>query len=76
MNATSVAPAHEPRTPPSGSAAPVVIVGAGLAGLTTALELAAHRPVIVLAKRNLGEAATAWAQGGIVGVLGDDDSVD
>jgi L-aspartate oxidase len=53
----------------------VVIVGAGLAGLTTALHLAATRRVLVLAKRRLGEAATAWAQGGIVGVLGQDDSV-
>ena len=33
-------------------------------------------PVIVLAKRALDEGATAWAQGGIVGVLGDDDSID
>jgi L-aspartate oxidase len=57
-------------------AAPVVIVGAGLAGLTVALHLAQSRPVVVLAKRSLHEAATAWAQGGIVGVLGDDDSID
>jgi L-aspartate oxidase len=57
--------------------APVVIVGAGLAGLTTALHIAsAARPVVVLAKRDLGEGATAWAQGGIVGVLGEDDSID
>jgi len=55
---------------------PVVIVGAGLAGLCTALHLAEWRRVIVLAKRSLGEGATAWAQGGIVGVLGADDSVD
>ena len=55
---------------------PVVIIGAGLAGLTVALLLAADRPVVVLAKRDLDEAATAWAQGGIVGVLGDDDSVE
>ena len=55
---------------------PVVIVGAGLAGLTVALHLAAQRPVVVLAKRGLEEAATAWAQGGIVGVLGQDDSVE
>ncbi len=55
---------------------PVVIIGAGLAGLTVALHLASEHPVIVLAKRNLGESATAWAQGGIVGVLGDDDSID
>lgn len=58
------------------TAAPVVVVGAGLAGLAVALELAAHRRVIVLAKRGLHEGATAWAQGGIVGVLGADDSVE
>lgn len=63
--------------PPNRSAAdPVVIVGAGLAGLTTALHLAKSQPVIVLAKRELNEGATAWAQGGIVGVLGNDDSID
>ncbi|MDN3919961.1 L-aspartate oxidase [Roseateles violae] len=55
---------------------PVVIVGAGLAGLTVALHLADRLPVVVLAKRELSEAATAWAQGGIVGVLGEDDSID
>jgi L-aspartate oxidase len=55
---------------------PVVIVGAGLAGLTAALNLAETRPVVVLAKRNLNDAATAWAQGGIVGVLGQDDSIE
>jgi L-aspartate oxidase len=55
---------------------PVVIVGAGLAGLTVALHLAASRTVVVLAKRDLDEGATAWAQGGIVGVLGQDDSIE
>jgi L-aspartate oxidase len=55
---------------------PVVVVGAGLAGLAVALNLADRMPVIVLAKRRLDEAATAWAQGGIVGVLGSDDSID
>lgn len=55
--------------------APVVVVGAGLAGLTVALQLAGRRRVIVLAKRRLDEGATAWAQGGIVGVLGEDDSI-
>jgi L-aspartate oxidase len=58
------------------TAPPVVIVGAGLAGLTVALHLADRHPVVVLAKRNLEEAATAWAQGGIVGVLGSDDSIE
>lgn len=59
----------------SESSLPVVIVGAGLAGLTVALHLAETQPVIVLAKREMHEAATAWAQGGIVGVLGSDDSI-
>jgi L-aspartate oxidase len=54
----------------------VVVIGAGLAGLTVALQLAEQRPVVVLAKRRLDEAATAWAQGGIVGVLGSDDSIE
>jgi L-aspartate oxidase len=62
------------------SQAPVVIVGAGLAGLAVALHLAddrnAPRDVVVLAKRSLQESATAWAQGGIVGVLGSDDSIE
>ena len=65
-----------PASQSASSTLPVVIVGAGLAGLTVALHLAEHRPVVVLAKRNLDEGATAWAQGGIVGVLGTDDSID
>ena len=60
----------------SPPAAPVVIIGAGLAGLAAALHIADRRPVVVLAKRQLEEGATAWAQGGIVGVLGSDDSVE
>ena len=61
----------------AASLSAVVIVGAGLAGLTVALHLARHgRRVIVLAKRGLSEGATSWAQGGIVGVLGSDDSIE
>ena len=50
MQDPSVAPAAQ---------LPVVIIGAGLAGLTVALNLAETQPVIVLAKRQLEEAATA-----------------
>ena len=52
----------------------VLIVGAGLAGLFLALELA-PRPAIVLSPAPLGAgAASAWAQGGIAAALaGDDD---
>jgi L-aspartate oxidase len=63
-------------TSSSTTVPPVVVVGAGLAGLSVALMVAQDRPVVVLAKRQLDEGATSWAQGGIVGVLGDDDSVE
>ena len=61
---------------PTDAQRPVVIIGAGLGGLSVALQLAATVPVVMLAKRELTEGATAWAQGGIVGVLGSDDSID
>ena len=61
---------------PATDSLPVVIIGAGLAGLTVALELAQTHQVIIMAKRGLSESATAWAQGGIVGVLDQQDSVD
>jgi len=44
----------------------VLILGAGAAGLTAALNFAPHARVRVLAK---GEGSTAWAQGGIAAVL-------
>jgi L-aspartate oxidase len=51
----------------------VIIVGAGAAGLATALTLNDRR-VTVLAKAPLGEgAASAWAQGGIAAAIGTDD---
>ena len=55
---------------------PVIIIGSGLAGLTVALEVADHRQVVMLAKRDLSESATAWAQGGIVGVIDEADDVE
>ncbi len=52
----------------------VVVIGAGVAGLMTALELA-PRPVVVLSKAPLGaEGSTLWAQGGMAAALGLDDS--
>jgi L-aspartate oxidase len=47
----------------------VLIIGSGAAGLTAALNLAAHHRVTVLAKGGLDEGSTAWAQGGIAAVL-------
>lgn len=52
----------------------VVVVGAGIAGLMTALELA-PRPVVVLSKGPLGaEGSTLWAQGGLAAAVGAGDS--
>jgi L-aspartate oxidase len=76
-SSASAAAQHASSLHETASPGPVVIVGAGLAGLTVALHLAGHgRQVIVLAKRGLSEGATSWAQGGIVGVLGSDDSIE
>lgn len=58
----------------SSSDSDLIVIGAGLAGLAVALQVADRRKVIVLAKRHLTEAATAWAQGGIVGVIDARDS--
>jgi L-aspartate oxidase len=52
----------------------VVIIGAGIAGLMTALELA-PRPVVLLSKGPLGaEGSTLWAQGGLAAAIGAGDS--
>lgn len=53
----------------------VLIVGAGLAGLFTALKI--KGPVTVLAAASLGSGASStWAQGGIAAALGSDDSAE
>ncbi|MDR7224122.1 L-aspartate oxidase [Aminobacter aminovorans] len=51
-----------------------VIIGGGLAGLMTALELA-PKPVVLLSAAPLGdEASSALAQGGLAAAIGNDDS--
>ncbi len=50
-----------------------VIVGAGLAGLATALSLAPRRCIVLTASPLGTGAATAWAQGGIAAAIGPDD---
>jgi len=55
---------------------PLIIAGAGIAGLWTALH-AAPRRVILLTGAPLGQgASTAWAQGGVAAALGRDDAPD
>ncbi len=53
-----------------------VVVGAGIAGLRAAIELAAAGEVLVIAKESLRESSSEYAQGGIAAALGEDDSVD
>src|ERR1051326_7422020 len=52
-----------------------LVVGAGVAGLRAAVELAAAGSVIVLAKREITDSNTQWAQGGIAAALSDEDEI-
>src|SRR5499433_3950295 len=52
-----------------------VVVGSGVAGLRTAIELSGAGSVLVLAKSDLSDSATAWAQGGIAVALSDEDEI-
>ena len=52
-----------------------LVIGSGLAGLTYALTVAQQGyQVAVLTKKTRADANSSWAQGGIAGVLADDDS--
>src|SRR5258708_9870819 len=52
-----------------------LVVGAGIAGLRAAIELAPAGTVLVLAKNELSESATQYAQGGIAVALSDEDEI-
>ena len=55
--------------------ADVIVVGSGIAGLTTALRLRRRvARVLLVTKTVLDEGSTAWAQGGIAAVMSPDDS--
>jgi len=51
------------------------VVGSGVAGLRAAIELSSAGNVLVLAKSNLNDSATSWAQGGIAVALSDEDEI-
>jgi L-aspartate oxidase len=51
-----------------------LVIGAGIAGLTTAYLLSEFGDVLVITKGKLKQANTYWAQGGIAAVLAKDDS--
>lgn len=54
----------------------IVIVGAGIAGLSMALRLPAEMRIAVVTKGVLGESNTRYAQGGFAAPIGPDDNVE
>ncbi len=53
-----------------------LVVGAGVAGLRAAIELAQAGDVLVVAKDSLRESSSEYAQGGVAVALSDDDEVE
>jgi L-aspartate oxidase len=54
----------------------VVVLGSGAAGLATALAARPARSVLIVTKDQLAAGSTAWAQGGLAGVLDPKDSLE
>ena len=54
--------------------ADIVVVGSGIAGLTTALKARRAGTVLLVTKTELDAGSTRWAQGGIAAALGPGDS--
>ncbi|MDB5055114.1 MAG: aspartate oxidase [Bacilli bacterium] len=54
--------------------ADVLVIGAGIAGLFTAIKMAETKKVLMITKKSLLESNTRYAQGGIAAVISDEDS--
>jgi len=54
----------------------VLIIGSGLAGLTSALKLANHKKVLIVSKREILDSSSQWAQGGVAAVMSNEDSIE
>ncbi|HKW19282.1 MAG TPA: L-aspartate oxidase [Terriglobales bacterium] len=52
-----------------------LVIGAGVAGLRAAIELTPAGRVMVLAKREIADSSTQYAQGGIAAALSDEDEI-
>ena len=61
---------------PIDTACDFLIIGSGLAGLTTALELSRHGRVLVASKVEDSECNSSYAQGGIACVIDADDTIE
>ncbi|MBI5286725.1 MAG: L-aspartate oxidase, partial [Deltaproteobacteria bacterium] len=53
-----------------------LIIGSGIAGLRTAIELGNHGDVLIVTKDRSFESSSSYAQGGIAVVIGEDDTTD
>lgn len=54
----------------------VLVIGSGIAGLVAAIHASERHQVVVVTKDVLGQSNTRYAQGGIAGVMFDDDRVE
>ncbi|MFD0674804.1 L-aspartate oxidase [Cohnella sp. GCM10027633] len=52
----------------------VIVIGAGIAGLYTALKASESKRVLMITKKSVFDSNTRYAQGGIAAVISDDDS--
>lgn len=52
----------------------VIVIGAGIAGLYTAIKASENAKVLLITKKSLLESNTRYAQGGIAAVISEDDS--
>jgi L-aspartate oxidase len=52
----------------------VIVIGAGIAGLFTAIKASATNDVLMITKKSLLDSNTRYAQGGIAAVISEDDS--
>lgn len=63
------------KMPATPSETDFLVIGAGVAGLRAAIELAPAGRVLVLAKREIADSSTQYAQGGIAAALSDEDEI-
>jgi L-aspartate oxidase len=64
-------------SPGWSTSADVIVIGSGVAGLTTALNLRSYgMSVLLVTKARIDEGSTKWAQGGIAAALGPGDTPD
>src|ERR1041385_8403750 len=64
-----------PRMPATVPETDFLVIGAGVAGLRAAIELAPAGRVLVLVKREIADSSTQMAQGGIAAALSDEDEI-